>query len=530
MSDYPASSGSAYLDLAQLLRVLKERKWIIIALALAALCMSLALSMTSTPLYRATSDVLLQNTTLDKALFGSQIFQVSDQQRALTTAANLVVLDRVAEMVKADLASSQSVQSLREMITVTTAPAADLIAISAVSSVPSKAADVANSFARQFINYRQESDRATLRKAQAQVQAQLDAMTTEERTSARGLTLSQYVEELAVLESMQTGGFELVGEEATVPTSAFSPRTYRNAAIALVLGLLLGLVISFLLHVFDRRIKDKETVQREFGKSSHRHHPIDETSVGLRHEACDLPRGLRRIRLADARSLRTLRSILAFFQIDRQLKTILVSSPLPREGKTTTAINLALTLAMSGSRVIIVDADLRRPMLREYLGLKETSGFSNMLSDTGDIAGLVQAVDLDKFVSRDHISEGPRTTGGPISRKGLFCITSGPLPPNPAELMAMDKTTEVLHQLAGLCDYLIVDAPPLLLVSDALELAKKVDGVVLVARLMSTRIEEARRARESLRRIGVAPLGVVVSRKKGTKAYYRRYGGYYAES
>ena len=529
MSDYPASSGSAYLDLAQLLRVLKERKWIIIALALAALCMSLALSMTSTPLYRATSDVLLQNTTLDKALFGSQIFQVSDQQRALTTAANLVVLDRVAEMVKADLASSQSVQSLREMITVTTAPAADLIAISAVSSVPSKAADVANSFARQFINYRQESDRATLRKAQAQVQAQLDAMTTEERTSARGLTLSQYVEELAVLESMQTGGFELV-EEATVPTSAFSPRTYRNAAIALVLGLLLGLVISFLLHVFDRRIKDEETVQREFGT------PVIATIPLTRHR---LASGMRRatfpVGFAESDSpmleaFRTLRSNLAFFQIDRQLKTILVSSPLPREGKTTTAINLALTLAMSGSRVIIVDADLRRPMLREYLGLKETSGFSNMLSDTGDIARLVQAVDLDKFVSRDHISEGPRTTGGPISRKGLFCITSGPLPPNPAELMAMDKTTEVLHQLAGLCDYLIVDAPPRLLVSDALELAKKVDGVVLVARLMSTRIEEARRARESLRRIGVAPLGVVVSGEKGTKAYYRRYGGYYAES
>src|SRR3990172_11951313 len=258
MDDSVARSQSNSLDLTQILHVLRERKWIIIGLAALGLAISLTLSNLSDPLYRATAKVLRQTSTLDKALFGAQIFQIDDQQRALTTAAGLVKLDRVARMVQTDLGTPRPVSSLQGMVTVNASAATDIISVTAVSVSGSEAADVANSFSRQFILYRQEADRATLRGARAELQGQLDAMTPEVRASERGLTLSQKAEKLAVLESMQTGGYEMA-QEATVPASAFAPRTVLNGGIALGLGLVAGIVIAFTLQFADRRIKDDTT-------------------------------------------------------------------------------------------------------------------------------------------------------------------------------------------------------------------------------------------------------------------------------
>ena len=153
----------------------------------------------------------------------------------------------------------------------TTAAAADVISIVAVSSDPSEAADVANAFAQQFIVYRKEKDKATLRSAREQVQL-YDAMTEEQQASTSGMTLAEKIEELAVLEAMQTGGFE-TAQEATPPTSSFAPRTQMNAGIALIIGIVAGLVVSFLLHFADRRMKDEDTIERELESRSSRASP-----------------------------------------------------------------------------------------------------------------------------------------------------------------------------------------------------------------------------------------------------------------
>lgn len=530
MNDDSGLDRSTYLDLSRILRVLGERKWIIIGFAAIALAGSLWLSMVRTPQYRATSEVMLENTGLSEALFGAQIFTIRDQQRALATATNLLRTNRVANMVKEDLGTARSTSSLLRMVTVTPSSTADMISISAVSSDASEAAEVANSFARQFILFRQEADRETLRAAQAQVQAQLDAMTPAEQASARGLTLSQKVEELAVLESLQTGGFELT-QEAAVPMTSFAPRVYRDAGIALVLGIIVGLVVALLLQVLDRRIKDEDVAQKEFGAPVIATIPMKRTGwTGIRGSHWAAPVGFDDSASATLEAFRTLRSNLKYFQIDRKLKILLVTSPLPREGKTTTSVNLSIALAMSGSRVILLEADLRRPMAQKYLQLHDGPGLSNLLTRTAEIAQVVRVVNLERFLPPDQVSKVVPADESAVAYSRLLCVTSGPLPPNPAELLATAKTSEVLGRLAPLCDYLIVDAPPLLLVSDALELAKNADGVVLVTRLRATRIDEARRAREALHRVGVMPIGVVVLGAKRAKAYYRRYGGYYARS
>jgi len=528
MSSNLTDGHSGDLEISQVLRVLRERKWIIIGVAILALGISIANSLLATPLYRATAKVLLQSATLDKALFGAQVFQIYDQQRVLATAADLVKLNRVADAVKDELGSNRSAQSLASMVTVSTATVADVISISAVSADPSEAAAVANAFAHQFILYRQETDKAILRSARDQLQAQLHAMSTEEQASTRGITLAQKIEELAVLESMQTGGFEMA-QDARAPSAPFSPRTQMNAVIALAIGIALGLAVAFIVHFADRRIKDEETIERELGVPVLASVPLAGKGWNGKNGArSSLPVGFPDHGSSSLEAYRKLRSNLRFYEFEQPIRSILVTSALPREGKTVTTINLALSYAMSGLRVIVVEGDLRRPMLPEYLGVDNDRGLSNLLAGTNTIAEVVQMVDTGPLLpsSVAPLDRGAKAGLG----RDLLCITAGPLPPNPAELLASDTAADIIRQLGGLCDYLIVDGPPLLLVSDALELATKVDGVLLVARLRSTKLDEARKTRDGLEKVGIKPLGVVISGVSKPKSYYRRYGGYYAES
>lgn len=518
--------GSDTFDLSDALRVLKERKWIIISFAILALLGSLAWGMLSTPMYRATAQILRQNTTLDQALLGIQTFRIDDQQRDLSTGSSLVKLDTVATNVQQELASNRSILELQGMVSVSAVGETNIIKISAVSADPAEASAVANSFARQFIAYRQAADKQLLADARNQIAAQLAAMTLTEQSSASGSTLAQKVEELAVLESMQTGGYELV-QEAQPPKSAYSPRIVRNTAVSVVLGLVLGLLVAFLLHLLDRRLKDEDMVQKEFGA------PVLATvpRVGPRwngkHTRSSVPVGFGNGDHSAVEAFRTLRMNLKFFEVNRKIRSILVTSPLPREGKSVTTINLGLSLAMSGARVIILEADLRRPILPSYLGLREKPGFTSLLAGTHTLPEVIQTIDIQKMLPERDLNKATTFEPALVSKSKLHCVTAGLLPPNPAELLSSAKTDEILKELSSVCDYLLIDAPPVLPVSDALELASKVDSVVLVARLFSTTTDEARRARQNLERIGVRALGVVIIGAPQTKAYYHRYGEYY---
>jgi polysaccharide biosynthesis transport protein len=531
MSELPRDQTAQSVDVARALRVLIDRKWVIIGLTFLGLAGALVLSFRTIPLYEATAKILRQTTTLDQALFGAQIFQISDQERALITGASLVKLDQVAQKVKEEIGSSRSVQSLQSMVSAKANSTTNIINVLVTSPNPAEPADVANSFARQFILYRQLADRAVLAGARAQVDAELQAMTAAELASARGQTLSQKVEELAVLESLQTGGYELV-EAARAPALAYNVHTYRNGAVGLVLGLIMGLVVASVIQLLDRRIKDEDGFERGFGAPVIASIPlVGSRWGGRRRKRSNAPVGFRDRRSLVLEAFRTLRSNLKFFEVGGNLRTILVTSPLPREGKSVTSVNLALSLAMSGSRVILLEADLRRPMLDTYLGLDSHKGFSDLLSGTRPVADVVQVVETRRFLPQEgsHVGDRQRNDES-LAKKDLLYVAAGPLPPNPAELLATDKTTDVFKQLAAVCDYVVIDAPPVLLVSDALEIAKKVDGVVLVCRLRETRVDEVERTRQSLERIGVKPLGVIVSGVVRAKAYRRRYGGYYAKS
>ncbi len=198
-----------------------------------------------------------------------------------------------------------------------------------------------------------------------------------------------------------------------------------------------------------------------------------------------------------AEAYRTLRTNIQFSSLDRDLRTLLVTSAGPSEGKSTVLANLAITIAESGRRVIAADCDLRRPGLHRLFGLRETPGLTTMLLE-GDADPPLQ------------------TTAVPHLR----VLASGPLPPNPAELLASERMAGVISRLAEHADLVLFDSPPVAAVSDAAVLAARVDGVLLVVDAGRTRRDTARQAKEQLERVGARLLGVVLNNVKPERGLY----------
>jgi non-specific protein-tyrosine kinase len=199
------------------------------------------------------------------------------------------------------------------------------------------------------------------------------------------------------------------------------------------------------------------------------------------------------ITLTDPRSpvseaYRTLRTNLQFYSLDNPLRTLVVTSPAPEEGKSTTVANLAVTMAQSGRKTILVDCDLRRPSLHTLFGTPEAPGFTTMVLES--------------------IEEPPLQE---TAVENLWLLPSGPKPPNPADLLGATKTDGVIAHLAELADIVLFDAPPVVAVTDAAVLGAKVDGVLLVLSAGNTRRDHAERAKETLQKAKVRLIGAALT-------------------
>ena len=244
--------------------VLSERKWWFMGPLIILIGLSLAYTSLATPQYKAQALLLRQSTKFDQALFQTQVFELTDPARALQTGADLVKLDVVAGMVKQDLNSSRTVKKLSRMVEVTPNSATDIIAVTATSTDPGEAVLVADAFARQFILYRMGADRTIIEQARQKIVEQMATMSAAEKATDQGKILIQRGEDLAILESMQTGGYEVV-QQATVPSIPSSPRSVLILSLAVIVGLVAGLALSFAVHLLNRRIRDEETLERELG-------------------------------------------------------------------------------------------------------------------------------------------------------------------------------------------------------------------------------------------------------------------------
>jgi len=305
-------------------------------------------------------------------------------------------------------------------------------------------------------------------------------------------------------------------EPAILPQHPLDPNTIMTVLTAAAIGLSLGVGAAYLLEYLDDTVKSTEDIERVTGLTT--------LSVITEHkQVADKKVGLVTVvhsRSPISESYRSLRTAIQYSNIDRQLHTIIVTSPNPGEGKSVTSANLAVVLAQSGNRVLLIDADLRRPTQHKLFDKPSGYGLTNLLLD---IQATFNSTKLDGIYSQLTRAVLPT----PVN--GLYLMTSGELPPNPAELVGSDRMRMLVKALPTRFDYVIIDTPPTLPVTDAVVLGARVDSVVFVSRSGSTRYTQLKHAVDRMREVNANIAGVVLNRvRTRDSGYYLYYRDYYA--
>lgn len=327
------------------------------------------------------------------------------------------------------------------------------------------------------------------------------------------------LKQASVSAGLKANNFRIV-DSARPPSYAIEPNIPRNLGFAFVLGLASGVGLAFLLEGLDNTIRTTEQAQSVSGLASLGMIPLGSKSardggnakrlvIASSKEAVELITQVRP-QSQMAESYRALRTSLLLSSLGAPPKVIMVTSALPQEGKTTTSINCAVVLAQKGVRVLLIDADLRRPSIHKTLGMGPRSGLSNVL--TGSTT-------LDQAIARTPVLPN------------LFILPAGTPPPNPAELLASSNMRDLLTQLREQYDHIVVDTPPSLSVTDAVVLSPRADAVVLVIRSGQTTKQSLRRARDIFAQVNAKVIGVLLNAVDLTSPdyyYYYEYQGKYA--
>lgn len=310
-----------------------------------------------------------------------------------------------------------------------------------------------------------------------------------------------------------------ISAKAMTPTVPIGPQRNRNIIVAFLISLIGGIGLSFLLDYLDDSIRSSDDVGRHLGLPTLALIPHYNTLEKKKRKLLTVGENgatpstaliaLEDTRSAMAEAYRHLRTSLLFSSAGKPPETILVTSSQPSEGKTTTAINTAITLAQSGAEVVLIDCDLRRPRLHNHFNMGNSHGLTNYLSGERDTNNLLKPL--------------PQLPN-------LKIITSGPIPPNPAELLSSNEMRNLLQFLKGNFKHIVIDSPPAISFTDAAILATLVDGVVLVAMAGKSSIHLMRRFKQRLANIGARIYGVVLNGIKPNSVEYGYYGYGYTYS
>lgn len=459
-SPLPSTQGDPALDLRDYLRTIR-RNWILIAAStLAGIMVGGALAVLTKPTYTAETQlfVAIQNSGSVQELQQGNTFSQARVQSYVRTVASPLVLQPAIDSLGLSVSPAELAQRVKASSVLNTV----LISISVEDNSPVQAA--------------------------ATAQAVGDSL----------------IRAIDSLEKPKTGGTSPVSVSvitpATAPTSPSAPNTRLNLLLGLLVGLALGIGLAIVRSTLDTRIRGEADLRRVSDAPLLGGIAFDQDAAKsplLTQTAPQSPR---------AESFRQLRTNLQFANVAGQAKTVLITSSLPGEGKSTTATNLAIALAQAGQGVCLVDADLRRPMVSDYLGLDRNAGLTTALIGKADLMDLLQ----------------------PWGADNLCVLTSGEIPPNPSELLGSASMNSLIGTLEAHFDIVIIDAPPLLPVTDAAVLSQHVGGVVVVVGTQKLRSQDLQKSLSALDLVGSNVLGVVLNRLpvKGPDAYSYSYSAY----
>lgn len=509
-----SEAGSGAPSLLDYVGVLRRRKWIFLLTLVLVPAGAIAFSLSQTPIYKASADVLLTPQDAVAGVGGGQSGYV-DPARVAETQAELARVPTVVRMVLDSLpGNGLTLEKFLKASSVTVTPGSDLLSFSVKNSDPRLARQLATAYAKAFSEYGYGLDRKALQARHEGIVteiARLEAEGGARGTGYRDLVLQE--QQVAAALAVQTPTAQVVREADRAVKVA--PRTVRNGALATVLGLVLALGVAFLGDALDTRVRSVDVVRDVLGI------PV----LGqLPSPTREMQKEGGLVMLSDptsleAESFRTLRANLNFANDRYQAQVIMVTSAAGAEGKSTTAANLAVALARAGRRVVLIDADLRRPHLHQLFGLDERPGLTDVVLGNAEIGQALRAIDLADTMTE----QGRRAARGAGS---LEVLPAGHALHDPDELGAEAAVARILQGVRDRADVVLVDAAPLLPVGDAVALSAHVDALLIVARLKSLRSATLDELERILSAAPVAKLGIIMTGAPRSRAYstYQRYG------
>ena len=503
--------------------VIGERKWLILVAMIIVAVGAYAVSVGQPAQYQSEAVVLWAQRNPGTAVLGMPQPQVSNfPDLEIATQVGLVQQPGIAEQAILDLGLNITPEALLRKLSVSGDGRTSLITITAVDATPQGAAAIANAVAGAYARSSRDANQRSLSSAADEVRRSLEATHRQiaaldaseairpstanqaELQASRNLygTLLAQLQKLQSAQELETGSISIVGTAVADPVPT-SPKPVRDAALGLAVGLVLGLGIAFISNSLDTRLKSPEEASAAYAAPLLGQIPDERTKKGETVDAAVLafPDG------PVAESYRGLRNNMEFVNFDRSIKTLMVTSAIPGEGKSTVAANLSVVLAQAGWRVVLVVVDFRRTAAESLLGLARSPGLSEVLAGTSELASAIQ--------------DGPA---------GLRVLSSGETPRSPSDMLGSAAMRLLLAVLVESADLVVVDTPPLLAVADAATIARWADAAVVVTRDGMTTREAARMAREHLDGVGERVIGVVVTGVKNSGAArsgYDIYSGYY---
>jgi succinoglycan biosynthesis transport protein ExoP len=492
---------------ALLLDAVRHRWLLIIGCCVVAGAIALGLSLIQTKEYSATASLLFREPDFSNELFGVNTQESSGNgDRQAATNVKLFSLPAIDELAVRHLKGNITASGLQEKVSISSDSSSDVVSVTVTDSNPAFARKAANTFATTYISFRRDADRRKIKNALVLVEKRLGDLGSSSKHSPSGEALANQASRLQTLKALQTGNAELV-QHADLPTSPSSPTTVRNTLAAAVIGLLLGIAVAILLERMDRRLRHIEEFEEVFKMPVLTAVP---ESKAISAEAAQANGGPM---APESAAFQMLRTRLRYFNVDRSVKVVLVTSAAPGDGKSTTAWETAANAALMGEKALLIEAEFHRPTVASRHKLKPLPGLSELLTHQHGFADVKQSVVVG--------ARGNQTID-------LDVITAGAKPPTASTLVESDQMRQLLAQVRGEYDFVMLDTPPLLVVPDAIPLTRMVDGVIVIGCSGKTSRDEAHRLQEQLLKLDAPVLGVVANRFSRRGRGSGGYGYYYA--